>query len=75
MSNRQTRTQRQTDRPALHLQQEAASLHSMRVMRPNSNNNGSVFNDIIWQAFGAAGIPAVKEPSGLDRQDGKRPDG
>jgi len=26
-------------------------------------------------AFGAAGIPAVKEPSGLDRQDGKRPDG
>ena len=33
-----------------------------------------VFNDIIWRAFGAAGIPAVKEPSGLDRQDGKRPD-
>jgi len=32
------------------------------------------FNDIIWRAFGAAGIPAVKEPSGLDRQDGKRPD-
>jgi len=30
---------------------------------------------IIWHAFGAAGIPAVKEPSGLDRQDGKRPDG
>jgi len=24
---------------------------------------------------GAAGIPAIKEPSGLDRQDGKRPDG
>ena len=34
-----------------------------------------VFNDIIWRAFGAAGIPAVKEPSVLDRQDGKRPDG
>jgi len=34
-----------------------------------------VLNDIIWRAFGAAGIPAVKEPSGLDRQDGKRPDG
>ena len=30
---------------------------------------------IIWRAFGAAGIPAIKEPSGLDRQDGKRPDG
>ena len=34
-----------------------------------------VFNDIIWRAVGAAGIPAVKESSGLDRQDGKRPDG
>jgi len=32
-------------------------------------------NDIICRAFGAAGIPAVKDPSGLDRQDGKRPDG
>jgi len=29
---------------------------------------------IIWRAFGAAGIPAVKEPSGLDRQGGKRPE-
>ena len=34
-----------------------------------------VLDDIIWRAFGAAGIPAIKEPSGLDRQDGKRPDG
>ena len=34
-----------------------------------------VLNDIFWTAFGAAWIPAVKEPSGLDRQDGKRPDG
>jgi len=33
----------------------------------NNNNN--------WRAFGAVGIPAVKEPSGLDRQDGKRSDG
>ena len=31
--------------------------------------------DIIWPALGAAGIPAVIEPSGLHRQDGKRPDG
>jgi len=34
-----------------------------------------ILNDIIWQAFGTAGIPAIKEPSGLDRKDGKRPDG
>jgi len=26
-----------------------------------------VLNDIIWQAFCAAWIPAIKEPSGLDR--------
>ena len=31
-------------------------------------------NDMIWRAFGAALIPAIKEPSGIDRQDGKRPD-
>jgi len=34
-----------------------------------------VLNNIIWRAFNAAGIPATKEPSGLNRQDGKRPDG
>jgi len=39
------------------------------------NRKTPCFNDIIWRAFDAAGIPAVKEPSGLDRQDGKRPHG
>ena len=32
-------------------------------------------NDCIFRALGAAGIPASKEPSGLVRADGKRPDG
>lgn len=32
-------------------------------------------NDLIWHAFGSAGIPATKEPVGLLRTDGKRPDG
>ena len=32
-------------------------------------------NDIIWRALSSAGIPATKEPSGLTRRDGKRPDG
>jgi len=31
-------------------------------------------SDISWRALVAAGIPAVKEPSEIDRQDGKRPD-
>jgi len=32
-------------------------------------------NDIIWRAMNRANIPAVKEPQGLVRSDGKRPDG
>jgi len=32
-------------------------------------------NDIIYRAFTSAGIPATKEPVGLTRLDGKRPDG
>ena len=32
-------------------------------------------NDIIWRAMKRAQIPAIKEPVGLMRQDGKRPDG
>ena len=39
------------------------------------NRKTPCFNDIIWRAFGAAGIPAVKEPTEVDRQDAKRPDG
>ena len=34
-----------------------------------------VLNDIIWRTFNAADVPAIKEQSGLNRQDGKRPDG
>ena len=32
-------------------------------------------NDIIWRAVNRAQIPAVKEPVGLSRSDGQRPDG
>lgn len=35
----------------------------------------SALNDIIWRSLNKAGVPAVKEPSGLSRTDGKRPDG
>jgi len=34
-----------------------------------------VLNDIIWRSLSSASISATKEPSGLVRQDGKRPDG
>jgi hypothetical protein len=32
-------------------------------------------NDMIWRALQRAGVPSVKEPAGLARTDGKRPDG
>jgi hypothetical protein len=32
-------------------------------------------NDLVWRALSRAGIPSVKEPHGLVRSDGKRPDG
>jgi hypothetical protein len=31
-------------------------------------------NDTIWYALSRADIPSIKEPSGLLRSDGKRPD-
>ena len=55
---------------------DAQGLHAMVCkMAPGKHTRHRVLNDIIWRAFGTAGIPAVKEPSGLIRHDGKRPDG
>src|SRR6218665_2402495 len=34
-----------------------------------------MINEIIWRALGRASIPSKKEPLGLTREDGKRPDG
>jgi len=55
---------------------DAHALHAMVCKKaPGKIARHHVLNDIIWRAFGAAGIPAIKEPSGLDRQDDKRTDG
>ena len=35
----------------------------------------SALNDVVRRGLSAAGIPTMLEPSGLDRGDGKRPDG
>ena len=35
----------------------------------------TALNDILKRALDAAGIPSCLEPAGLDRGDGKRPDG
>ena len=54
----------------------AEGLHSLsckknnvRILRHNA------LNDIIYRSFLRASVPAVKEPPGLLRSDGKRPDG
>ena len=35
----------------------------------------AALNDIIWRALKASGLNAIREPVGLERGDGKRPDG
>ena len=42
---------------------------SARIQRHNA------LNDVIHRALVRAGVPAIKEPPGLLRTDGKRPDG
>ena len=39
------------------------------------STTSQLLNDIIWRALGRAKIQATKEPLGLSRTDGKRPDG
>ena len=39
-----------------------------RIMRHHA------LNDIIARAFASTGVPAMKEPTGLSRSDGRRPD-
>jgi len=39
------------------------------------NFQASCLNDIIWRALNSAGVSSTKEPTGLCREDGKRPDG
>jgi len=44
-------------------------------MAPSRITRLHALNDIISRAFASAKIPVTKEPSGLFRSDGKRPDG
>jgi len=57
-------------------QVDAQGFHTMVCKKaPGRITRHQVLNDITWLSLGSAGIPATKEPSGLVRQDGKRPDG
>ena len=41
---------------------------------PRKTTRHHALNDLIARAFSSAGFPVAKEPSGLLRSDGKRPD-
>ena len=54
----------------------AQARHAMSCKKaPGRFARHHVLNDIVWRAMNSAGIPATKEPSGLSRRDGRRPDG
>ncbi|HSN23902.1 MAG TPA: reverse transcriptase domain-containing protein, partial [Methylomicrobium sp.] len=42
---------------------------------PGRSQRHHFLNDMIWHALSKAGVPSLKEPHGLSRTDGKRPDG
>ena len=42
---------------------------------PSRTTRHHAVNDAIARSFTVAGIPVSKEPSGLTRANGKRPDG
>ena len=55
---------------------DALGLHALSCRRCSGRTSRHHnLNDIIWRALSRAGVPSVKEPVGLSRSDGKRPDG
>ena len=51
-------------------------LHSFVCKRaPGRTDRQNALNDLITRSFASAGVPVTKEPVGLFRTDGKRPNG
>ena len=42
---------------------------------PGRSQRHHYMNDLIWRSLSKAGFPSIREPQGLLRSDGKRPDG
>ena len=42
---------------------------------PGRSQRHHYLNDLVWRALSRACVPSIKEPHGLARLDGKRPDG
>ena len=55
---------------------DAYGYHSLSCPRnPGRQPRHTALNDLIYRALAAAGLSAILEPRGLDRGDGRRPDG
>ena len=55
---------------------DARGTHGLACRRNKSRMvRHSLLNDVVHRALTKAGFPAIKEPTGLLRTDGKRPDG
>jgi len=55
---------------------DACGLHSFVCRKaPGRTARHHALNDLVVRSFASDGIPVTKEPSGLFRTDGKRPDG
>ena len=50
--------------------------HALSCRRnPGRAQRHHFVNDLIWRSLSRAGFPSIKEPQGLLRSDGQRPDG
>ena len=57
-------------------QVDARGTHSLVYKQaPGTGTRHHVLNDMVARAFASAVFPVSKEPAGLSRVDGKRPDG
>ena len=55
---------------------DARGLHSFVCKRaPGRSARHRALNELVARSFAAAKVPVTKEPAGLSRTDGKRPDG
>ena len=48
---------------------------ALSARKPPAGHHVVALNDLIARGFASAGFPVTKEPTGLFRTDGKRPDG
>ena len=55
---------------------DARGLHALSCKKvPGKHQRHNMINDVLWRSLNRASVPSMKEPSGLSRSDGKRPDG